>query len=88
MRWIASFAWLALAVGASADPVPVGQARTPQGLFEQVDEFFERNPELKTTRGSGWKPYNRFKWFFEQRLDPDGQLPAPGARWRAWERKQ
>jgi photosystem II stability/assembly factor-like uncharacterized protein len=49
--------------------------------------FFEAHPELMATPGSGWKPYNRIKWFLEQRL-VDGQLPPQSARWEAWQRKR
>jgi hypothetical protein len=49
--------------------------------------YFDAHPELKTTQGSGWKPYNRRKWFIEQRL-VDGRQPAAGARWEAWLRKK
>jgi hypothetical protein len=63
------------------------EALPVQDLFDEIDRYFESNPALKTTPGSGWKPYNRMKWFVERRLD-GGRLPDPGARWRAWERKR
>ena len=48
----------------------------------RMDAFFARNPELAGQSGTGWKPYNRLKWFREGRVGPDGTIPA-GARWRA-----
>ncbi|HMB71218.1 MAG TPA: hypothetical protein VKU85_18045, partial [bacterium] len=56
-------------------------------LFDEVDTYFDRNPELKTAPGGGWKPYNRYKWFLQRRLE-EGGLPEPGALWRAWERRR
>jgi hypothetical protein len=50
-------------------------------------DYYEANPELKNQKGSGWKPYNRLKWFHEQRM-MNGELPPVGARWQAWERKR
>jgi hypothetical protein len=72
------------ALAQTAQPVTV---ETPDDLFRSIDAFFERNPELKTTPGSGWKPYNRAKWFHQRRMD-GGQLPAPDARWKAYEIRQ
>ena len=44
-------------------------------------ERFAANPEAMTQRGTGWKPYNRFKWFYEQRM-VNGEEPPVGARIR------
>jgi hypothetical protein len=49
--------------------------------------FYEANPELKGEKGSGWKPYNRFKYFMEQRMQGAEEIPA-GARWNAFLRKR
>jgi len=75
-------------VAAPAAPAAApADARTPEELFRSLDRFFAERPDLRTTKGSGWKPYQRFKWFHELRMD-GGRLPAPDARWRAWEEKQ
>jgi hypothetical protein len=58
-----------------------------QERLESMARVFEANPEMKLQKGSGWKPYNRLKWFYEQRT-LNGELPPPGARWAAWERKR
>ncbi len=44
--------------------------------------WFEAHPELKSTPGSGWKPYNRARWFHERNLY-EGRIPGPGERWQA-----
>ena len=48
--------------------------------LEAMGTYFDAHPDLKTTKGSGWKPYNRMKWFAQSRVGPDGELPEPGAR--------
>ena len=58
-----------------------------QEWIDKMEAHFAANPELKTTPGSGWKPYNRYKWFHEQRL-VDGEPAAPDARWKVWEYKR
>jgi hypothetical protein len=73
---------------APALAAPVSEeAALVQEELREMGAVFEANPELKTQPGSGWKPYNRLKWFHEQRMT-NGELPAPDARWRAWERKR
>jgi hypothetical protein len=54
--------------------------------LEEQAAYYAAHPELTTQRGSGWKPYNRIKWFTEERL-VNGEEPPVGARWRAWEAK-
>jgi hypothetical protein len=82
----AVLALLWLFSSASAAPAPSGSGRVEQWLSRMADHY-ELNPELKDTKGSGWKPYNRAKWFYEQRL-LNGVPPAPDARWNAWEAKR
>jgi hypothetical protein len=73
---------------ASAAPVPTETAsEETRTWLRDLGAYFDAHPELKTTPGSGWKPYNRRKWFIEQRM-VNGQLPEAGARWEAWLRKK
>lgn len=56
-------------------------------MMDKLDEmgrYYAENPELTERKGSGWKPYNRYKWFHESRMEDD-LLPEAGARWAAWE---
>jgi hypothetical protein len=84
---IVAAALIPLAARTSAAAPQAAEVPLVRDLFDEIDQFFDRNPDLKSTPGSGWKPYNRIKWFHERRLD-EGRLPAPDARWRAWERKR
>ncbi len=53
--------------------------------LEALGAHFDQHPELKTTRSSGWKPYNRAKWFRDSRLAPAGVAPGR-VRQEAFER--
>ena len=55
--------------------------------LERMGRYFEEHPELKTRRSTGWKPYNRAKWFSASRM-ADGRIASPKARWDAWEVKK
>ena len=78
---LAAFAALAFATLAAAK-TPTTDESVLDWLTE-MEAFYDANPELKETRGSGWKPYNRVKWYTEQRLGADGQLPPARALWDA-----
>ena len=60
-----------------ADETPTisGAAPDPMTWFEEMEAYFEANPEMKTTSGSGYKPFSRYQWSYEQRL-VDGRSPA------------
>ena len=70
----------------AAEPVRDEAAAVDKAWLDELGAYYEAHPELKTTRGSGWKPYNRAKWFYEQRMVNGEPVPV-GARYRAWEQK-
>lgn len=70
---------------ADAAPNPTGSVSMNDWL-EKMGAHYEAHPELKQTKGSGWKPYNRFKWFYEQRMLNGEDIPV-GARWNAVQQK-
>lgn len=72
---------LVAAVGSARADVATNAA---ERWLEEMGAFYEANPELKTQKGSGWKPYNRIKWMADQRRDDAGELPPVDARWNAW----
>jgi hypothetical protein len=72
----------------SVRPAAAAAAADMETWIGEAQSFYDANPERKTTKGSGWKPFNRAKWYYEARLSIDGEAPAPDARWRVWEKKQ
>ncbi len=40
-----------------------------------AEKYFEGKEEQ---RGTGWKQYKRWEWYWGQRVNPDGSFPAPG----------
>ena len=89
----ATVASLLLLTGPSgAAPTPASPEVAParssdEDFVERMGAWFEEHPELKTTRSSGWKPYNRAKWGIERSLTA-GSLPRAEDRWRVWERRR
>ena len=46
------------------------------------EDHFSRVSDV-TVKGSGFKPYNRWAWFYGQRIDESGFVPQ-GVRWQAY----
>ncbi len=59
---------------AAALPPPAAQ-RTDEGL-PVLGGWFDANPDLKSTRSSGWNPYNRMLWFSSTRPTLSGESPG------------
>ena len=61
----------------------------PDYTVAQLDSIFRTryDTEENPGKGSGWKAFQRFSWFYSQRAYPNGDIPA-GARMLAWEEKQ
>lgn len=77
-------------IGGPADAQIVEGARSTREYLELGTQHFEQllpDFEQETVRGTGYKPFMRYKWFMEQRLGTDDDL-RPGARWEAFQRLQ
>jgi hypothetical protein len=61
----------------------------PAYTVAQLDSLFHTvyHQDENPYKGSGWKAYRRFSWFYTQRAYPSGDIPAT-ARAQAWEEKQ
>jgi hypothetical protein len=80
---------LTLALAATAPTPAAAVSSETQAYMDwvtQMTTFYETNPDLVTTPGSGWKPFNRYRWFADQRMF-EGELPAADARWKVWQYK-
>lgn len=58
--------------------------------FQQADSAYRTvfNPDSSPGKGMGWKPYNRFAWFYGQRLTPGLNVDPVVLRMEAWQQKQ
>ncbi|MBL0062047.1 MAG: T9SS type A sorting domain-containing protein [bacterium] len=58
--------------------------------FMQADSAYRTvfNPDSSPGKGMGWKPYNRFAWFYGQRLTPGISVDPVAIRMNAWQQKQ
>lgn len=73
------FVAAALAPAVQAAPAKMTSQEMMTSWLEEMRAFYDLHPELKQTQGSGWKPYNRAKWFYEQRMVNGQEVPI-GAR--------
>ncbi|RQV94255.1 hypothetical protein EH220_07360, partial [bacterium] len=60
-----------------------------RSTFAKWDSTFKTvyDPTKSPGKGQGWKPYNRWAWFYGQRADDSGINPID-ARMQAWQEKQ
>lgn len=66
-------------LAATTSPAQETTAHPTDQWLDGMAELFEFHPERKVTRGTGWNPYNRIRWFTDLTRDADGRLPEPGA---------
>ncbi len=90
IRTIGTIALVLFAVCLMSGAV-VAADETIREYFQRMDAFYadymgKWSTEVSTP-GTGFKPYMRYKWLIEPRLDPDGNM-APGARWEAFQQLQ
>lgn len=84
---LALFASVRVVRAADDDEVAGAHQETYAEWVARMESHFARNPELMTTPGSGWKPFNRIKWFTDQRMVNGEDIPVMG-RWNAFLRKR
>lgn len=74
-----------------AGPVATAQAerpwRTTSEYFEYMDARYAdmTGQPGEVTRGTGFKPYQRYRYFAKDRIDEETGSMTPGARWEAWQ---
>ncbi|MCB2212958.1 T9SS type A sorting domain-containing protein [bacterium] len=69
--------WMEQFRGRSTEP-------TMQEIFDAFDAYWvDKTP----AKGTGWKQFQRWRWFMETRLDENGNFD-PTAQWRGWEQTQ
>lgn len=71
----------------NAQPWKARAAKENPSFFEIQKNFREYWEGRKIERSKGWKPFKRWEWFMESRVNESGYLDA-NALWRAWEEKQ
>ena len=59
----------------------------PNASFYEVKQAFDSHWEGKEIRrGTGWKQFQRWAYFWEQRVYPHGHFPRPDHVAKEWER--
>ncbi|MFZ4564209.1 MAG: hypothetical protein ACOYNU_12580, partial [Bacteroidales bacterium] len=67
---------------------PSGAADTPEKAnFHQIQKSFNDYWKgRKVTKGSGYKPFKRWEWYWESRVNPDGTFPPNNVVVSEWEK--
>jgi photosystem II stability/assembly factor-like uncharacterized protein len=55
-------------------------------IQRQAERHFGGLPAEALGRGSGYKQYKRWEWFWEPRVRATGRFPDPNHNWREWSR--
>jgi len=76
-----------LAVGLLAGSSQAAAWSSTREYFEMMDLKFTQftGAPVEVTRGTGFKPYMRYRTFAEPRLDPATGSMTPGARWEVFQ---
>ncbi|MFN8864402.1 MAG: T9SS type A sorting domain-containing protein [Flavobacteriales bacterium] len=60
--------------------------KDPSVSFDSIVQLHESLwPTPPSEPGSGYKPFQRYKWLYEQRLSEQGTIPSGNDVWRTWE---
>jgi len=82
------FTCLAICLAFLCTSLHAAQDDSAPSDFPAIDSLYRTVFTNKSPgKGMGWKPYQRFHWFWGQRAYPTGQIPV-GLRWQEWEAKQ
>ncbi|NNC83831.1 MAG: glycosyl hydrolase, partial [Flavobacteriales bacterium] len=57
-------------------------------FYEKQAAFEEYWDGKEYEKGKGYKQFKRWEWFWEPRVDAQGQFPDPQHTWKEWERFQ
>jgi len=59
----------------------------PNSNFYEIQKAFYTYWEgREITRGSGYKPFKRWEYYWQSRINPDGTFPKPGKTFKEYER--
>jgi hypothetical protein len=89
-RVLGSLLIAVLALGLSGQDAKAQSTRPWQNTREYFELMDARYADLtgqpgEVTRGTGFKPYERFRWFAQNRIDDVTGSMIPGERWEAWQ---
>ena len=79
---------LLLTLNSASAQEPSGAATTPdKANFYQIQKNFNDYWKGRVvTRSSGYKPFKRWEWYWEPRVNPDGTFPPNNIVVKEWER--
>lgn len=82
MRLIYNWLTLSLILSVFSLSAQQNQPALFKNIQSQGDQLWNDD---SSQRGDGYKPYKRWEWFNQTRLDNDGSLPPQGSTYMAWQ---
>lgn len=64
----------------------VQQVKEKPNLNEIRKQFADSRKDRPVTKGSGYNPFKRWEWYWEPRVNPDGNFPPNNVLSKEWER--
>ncbi|MEM1260119.1 MAG: thrombospondin type 3 repeat-containing protein [Bacteroidota bacterium] len=62
---------------------------TPNYTFKEItdafDQYWQGKDEEREKKGSGYKPFMRWRNYWQHFVKPDGTLPTAAEQWQVWE---
>lgn len=69
----------------SSFPYWIGMMQDPDANFFKTQRAFNLYwKDRKITKGCGWKPFKRWEYMMQSRVNPDGSKPSPDATYKAF----
>ncbi len=65
---------------------PANKEKGKMNFFEIQKQFYDSWEGRTITKGSGYKPFRRWEWFWEQRVGREGIFPSNDVVVREWEK--
>lgn len=65
--------------------IPDNQDLKIQDFQTAFESYFDEHPELRGKRGTGYKQFKRWEWYWTQRVNPDGSFPKGQSVWHNWQ---
>ncbi|MEI7501379.1 MAG: hypothetical protein WCK84_13145, partial [Bacteroidota bacterium] len=68
------------------EPSNANGNKSSANFYEFQKQFYNKWKDKPITRGSGYKPFKRWEWFWEQRVDRQGNFPPNNIVVTEWEK--
>lgn len=64
----------------------IENVKSENPTFQEIQKsFYDYWKDKPIEKGTGYKQFKRWEWYWEQRILPDGTFPSPSVTWDAWQ---